>query len=88
LLGELSGAHQRKSAAKGFGFQIMAIPAILAILAISSGVWHKLVSQPAHREQIAWFCRLIFYIPPQPDNKVVNGSRVGILVQVPHIFQN
>src|SRR5947209_15146477 len=55
-----------------------------------AGSWfsHKLVSQAAHREQVFWFRRLVFYIAAQPDNEIVDGAGVCILVQVPDIFKN
>ncbi len=32
--------------------------------------------------------RIVFNVAPQPDNKIVDGARVGIFVQAPDFLEN
>ena len=48
----------------------------------------KPVSHAAHRQQVPRLRGIVFNVAPQPHHKIVDGARVGVLVQAPDFFEN
>src|SRR5713101_5298530 len=51
-------------------------------------VGHEAVAHAADRLEVAWARRLVFEIPPQPHDEVVDRARVGVLAYAPHLLEN
>src|SRR5439155_3935647 len=51
-------------------------------------VGHEAVTHAADRLEVAWASRLVFEIPPQPDDEVVDRARVGVLAYAPHLLED
>src|SRR5438445_9657060 len=59
-----------------------------ACLFLCTGFGHKLISQPTHRKQVLRLGGISFDIAPQTYNEIIDGSRVGIFLQAPDLFQD
>src|SRR5215212_7847031 len=53
-----------------------------------TGIRDEAVTDAPHRLQVSRARRLVLEIPPQPDNEVVDGAGVGVLVNVPDVLEN
>ncbi len=49
---------------------------------------HKAVADATHGLQMDRMRRIIFEIPPQSDDKVVDGAGVCVLMQMPDLVEN
>jgi hypothetical protein len=46
------------------------------------------VADAANRQQVTRRASAILEIPPQPDDEVVDGARIGVLVQSPDVLED
>src|SRR6266496_3405527 len=49
---------------------------------------HEAVADAAHRDEKFGVGRRVLQIPAQAHDKVVDGARVGVLVQTPHLLED
>lgn len=52
-----------------------------------SGIGDEAITDSANGKQIAWLRGLGLDIAPEPDDKIVDGSRIRVFVQVPDFLQ-
>src|SRR5258705_12560118 len=49
---------------------------------------HESIANPSYRQKMFRLGGIVFNILPQTYDEVIDGPRVGILVEPPHIFKN
>ena len=54
----------------------------------ASGSAHEPVADAAHGQQVPRLRRLLLDVAPQPDDEVVDGARVGVLVHAPDVLEH
>ena len=52
------------------------------------GVRDELVADAADGQQVARACGFLLDVLPQARDEVIDGARVGVLAQVPHVFEH
>ena len=53
-----------------------------------SGLWLEAVADSAHSQQVDGIRRVRLEIAPQANDEVIDRPRVGVLMDVPDVFQN
>src|SRR5262249_32284168 len=49
---------------------------------------YETVAYSAPRQQMPGALRIVFDVPPQPHDEVVDGPRIGVFMQTPDLFQH
>jgi hypothetical protein len=52
------------------------------------GIGDEAVAYTTHRLKVARSARVVFEVPTQADDEVVDRARVGIVAHAPHLLQN
>ena len=60
----------------------------LLLCILGAGVWYESVAYTSNSEKVARFAGVAFDVTAQTNDEIVDGSRVGVFVQIPDILQS